>query len=195
MVWGKNARIGLAVVSFLVHLRSVTRVIMPNSLYKMTPEIVERVCEGLRNGLSRTKAAEGAGITRETLRLWCKSDEDFAVKVADAEQEYREWCFEGVKKDSLESLKTLICGTEYDETETKVDKEGNKSVKVTHKVILPNVTALIFALCNRDPEHWQNKVTGDIKQEVKSASLNGSLSLDSVPDDLLGKVLEALNKK
>ena len=181
------------VVSFLVHLRSITRVIMPNSLYKMTPEIVDRVCEGLRNGLSRTKAAEGAGITRETLRLWCKNSEEFALKVSDAEQEYREWCFEGVKKDSLESLKTLICGTEYDETETKVDKEGNKIVKTTHKVVLPNVTALIFALCNRDPEHWQNKVTGDIKQEVKS--LNGTLSLDAIPDELLGKVLDALNKK
>ena len=134
-------------------------------------------------------------VIKDSIKNNYKNSEEFALKVSDAEQEYREWCFEGVKKDSLESLKTLICGTEYDETETKVDKDGNTIVKTTHKVVLPNVTALIFALCNRDPEHWQNKVTGDIKQEVKSASLNGSLSLDSVPDDLLGKVLEALNKK
>lgn len=161
---------------------------------KMSEEKIAIICSQLKEGMSRTKAAQSVGITRQTFLNWYKGSELFKQRVDEAENEYQLWRLEGIKADSLNSLKSLICGVEYDEVteETRLDRSGKPITlkKVTHKKVLPNVTAVIFALCNRDPERWQNKVTGDIKQEVKTANLNGTLSLDKVPDDVLAKVLD-----
>lgn len=167
---------------------------MELSEYKLTEDRVETICRMLREGYSRKKCAEAVHITRQTFHNWYVGNADFASKVDEAEKEYQIWKFEGIKRDCLDSLKTLICGTEYDEVTTEhrqgADGKPYEFKKVVHKKVLPNVTAVIFALCNRDPDHWQNKVTGEIKEEVKSTNINGSVSLDKVPDEVLAKVIE-----
>jgi len=161
---------------------------------KLTDDRVETICSMLREGYSRKKCAEAVHITRQTFHNWYMTNPTFAGKVDEAEKEYQVWKFEGIKRDCLDSLKTLICGTEYDEVTTEMRQDANgkpyEFKKVVHKKVLPNVTAVIFALCNRDPQNWQNKVTGEIKEEVKSTNINGSLSLEKVPTDVLAKVIE-----
>lgn len=161
---------------------------------KLTDDRVETICSMLREGYGRVKCAQAVHITRQTFHNWYVGNPDFAAKVDEAEKEYQIWKFEGIKRDCLDSLKTLICGTEYDEVTTEQRQDANgkpyEFKKVVHKKVLPNVTAVIFALCNRDPQNWQNKVTGEIKEEVKQTSINGSVSLDKVPDDVLAKVIE-----
>lgn len=163
---------------------------------KMSEERIDKICSFLRQGYSRKKSAICSGITRQSFSLWYSNNPAFKARVDEAEGEYLHWKFEEIKKDSLNSLKTLICGIEYDEKteETREGKDGYKFTvtKITHKRVLPNPTAVIFALCNRDPEHWQNRVTGDIKGELKTANVNGNLSLDKVPDELLQKVIESM---
>ena len=66
--------------------------------------------------------------------------------------------------------------------------------KVVHKRVMPNPTAIIFALCNRDPEHYQNRVTNELTGTVKTETQN-VVSLKKVPDDLLERVINAINGK
>ena len=50
-----------------------------------TPEIEHEICEALALGMSRTRTAQLVGITYETLKNWCKDDEDFFTKCKSAE--------------------------------------------------------------------------------------------------------------
>ena len=80
------------------------------------------------------------------------------------------------------------------ETETKWSGKPVTKKKVVHKKVGPNPTAIIFALCNRDPEHWQNRVNNEITGKIDTDSKQ-ELSLKHVPDDLLAQVIDAINKK
>ena len=89
---------------------------------------------------------------------------------------------------------------EYEETKTEYenDKNGNPRIRkqtVVTKRIAPSPTAVIFALCNRDPEHWQNRVAQDITGKLETETKGSGVSLANVPDELLAKVIDAINGK
>ena len=119
--------------------------------------------------------------------------------ICEDKDEFSEWEMHGILEDARKSLKTLICGQEYEETKTEYesDKNGNprikKQTRVTKK-ILPNPTAVIFALCNRDPEHWQNRVSNEISGKIETENKPG-ITLANVPDTLLAQVIDAINGK
>lgn len=94
-------------------------------------------------------------------------------------------------------MKTLILGTEYEETtvEYESDKDGNpriKKQKTITKHIMPNPTAIIFALTNRDPENWKNRQTNEITGHLQTET-DAKVDLSAVPDELLEQVLNKLN--
>lgn len=167
---------------------------------KYTPECVESICQALRNGCTDLDAARAAGISKDTFYEWIKTAPDFADLVKKAKREFQEWEFYGILADAKKSLKTLICGIEYEETKTELVREqGKGEMKIvkqtkTTKRVPPSATAIIFALCNRDPEHWQNRVASDITAKV-DADTKADVSLASVPDDLLAQVLECIKNK
>lgn len=159
------------------------------------------ICDALRNGESRTTAAKRAGIQKDTFYNWLEQFSAFSAAVKEAEDAYQDWLLNGIKDDALKSLKTLICGLDYEETKTEYEQNPNdpsqpriKKQTVITKKILPNATAVIFALTNRDPERWKNRyeqtIDGRLDTESKTA-----VSLEKVPDDLLAQVLEAINGK
>ena len=85
----------------------------------------------------------------------------------------------------------------YDIGGAVVDKNGNNVEEkiVEEKRVPPSATAIIFALCNRDPEHWQNRVSNDISGKIETENKGAGVSLANVPDSLLSQVIEAINGK
>lgn len=165
---------------------------------KCTPERVEKICQALENGESIEMAAKLAGITKPTYYDWLEKNLDFSNRVKEAKARFEDWQLHGILEDARKSLKTLICGLEYDETKTEYepDKSGSPRIKkqtTVTKKILPNATAVIFALCNRDPENWSNRhiqeLTGRIETESKP-----NIPLDKIPDELLAQVIESMSK-
>ena len=165
-----------------------------------TPERVAVICKALANGETQETAFRLGGISKETYYRWLKENKDFSNAVKKAQAEFQDWQMNGILEDARKSLKTLICGQEYEEikTEYENDKNGNprikKQTRITKKV-LPNPTAVIFALCNRDPEHWQNRVAQDITGKLETEAKGSGVSLANVPDELLAKVIDAINGK
>lgn len=164
-----------------------------------TPERVARICRAIERGETDETAAKYGGISVATFYEWKNSKSEFLEAVKKAKAAFEDWQMNGILEDARNSLKTLICGQEYEEIKTEYENDslGNPKIKKqtrTKKKILPNATAVIFALCNRDPEHWQNRVsqelTGKLETETKS-----DLSLKNVPDELLSKVIDAIRGK
>lgn len=174
---------------------------MPGRKPKYTPERVEKIVKALEQGNTKGYAARLVGINEHTFQKWEASKPEFAAAVAGAKKVYEEWVENNMVKESKHSLKTLIMGQEYEEVKTEYEQDPAnpselrvKRKTTTNKKVLPNVTAVIFALCNRDPDNWKNKVEGSLNAKVDS-EVKQDLSLSNVPDDLLDKVIDAINAK
>ncbi len=168
---------------------------------KYDADRVAIICESIAQGESNEVAAARAGICLDSFYGWLKNKPDFSDAIKRARQEFEQWELDGILKDARKSLKQLICGEEYEETKIEYEQDPENPGKLrikrkttTNKKILPNVTAVIFALVNRDPEHWQNRVTQELNAKVKADEVDANISLARVPDDLLAQVLDALNK-
>lgn len=161
---------------------------------------VEIMCKAIAAGKSYKDAYTAARVSKPAFYAHLANDKYFQDAVKKAEQEYQEWYDSQLVVECKRSLMELIRGYEYDETttETGVDGRTGKPVtkkKVVHKKVGPNPTALIFALCNRDPEHWQNRVTNELTGKVTTEQTGKGLSLVNVPDELLEQVINAINGK
>jgi len=166
-----------------------------------TPDRVRKICDAIESGETNKHAAELAGITEKTFYEWYNSKSEFCELVKKAKEEYQKWLHNDILADAERSLKVLINGTEYEEIKTEYEQNPNnpdapriKKQSRTTKKILPNPTAVIFALCNRDPDNWQNRVQQDINGKIETETKQ-TLSLENVSDELLGKVIDAINGK
>ena len=159
---------------------------------------VEIMCKAIAAGKSYKDAFTSARVSERTFYYHLREDLQFLQLVKKAEQEYQEWYDSQIIVDCKRSLLELIRGYEYDEitTETGTDLRGKpvSKKKITHKKVGPNPTAIIFALCNRDPDNWKNRVNNEITGKIDTDSKQ-ELSLKHVPDDLLAQVIDAINKK
>ena len=160
---------------------------------------VEMMCKAIADGKSYKDAFTAARVSKAAFYKHLAEDVDFQDRVKKAEQTYQDWYDSQLVVDCKRSLLELIRGYEWDETttETATGKDGKETVtkkKTVHKKAAPNPTAIIFALCNRDPENWSNKhiqeLTGKVETETKS-----NVSLANVSNDLLGQVIDAINRK
>lgn len=167
-----------------------------------TPERIEIICRAIEQGKTSADAARIGGISESTFYEWQNRHPDFSEAVKRAKAAYEEWERNELLASARRSLRDLIVGVTYDEIKTEYEqdpKDPNKPrVKKqfrTTKKVMPNATAVIFALCNRDPEHWQNRVSQDINGKVDVEQKGDGVSLANVPDELLAKVIEAINGK
>lgn len=161
-------------------------------------EKVDIMCKAIAEGKTYESAFKAARVAKTAFYAHLKNDTDFKNRVKKAEQEFNEYFDANIVSISKRSLAELITGYEWDEitTETIPDKNGKKIIKTktVHKKAAPNTTAVIFALCNRDPEHWKNRVEQDINGKIEAESKQ-TFSLANVSDELLGKVIDAINNK
>lgn len=160
---------------------------------------VEIMCAAIAGGKSYKDAFTAARVGKTAFYAHLKDDANFAERVKKAEKDYQDWYDTQLVVDCKRSLLELVRGYEYDETtiETGVDARTGKKVekkKIVHKTVGPNPTAIIFALCNRDPEHWQNRVNNEISGKLDTEGKT-EVSLKGVPDDLLAQVIAAVQEK
>lgn len=163
---------------------------------KYNPKIVRLICQHIEQGETNEHAAELAGITKKTFYEWYNSKSYFCDAVKKAKEEYQKWLHNDILADAERSLKVLINGTEYEEIKTEYEQNPSnpdapriKKQSRTTKKILPNPTAVIFALCNRDPEHWKNRIDTEVNAKVEQETKT-ELNLKEIPDELLNQVLE-----
>lgn len=164
---------------------------------KYTPERVEKICKALSEGCSDKTAFTSAGITKATFHSWLLTKKDFSDAVKKAKECYQEWFDNHLLETAERGLKRLIEGEEFDETTTEFEMVGEKWVekkkKTVRKKIAPNTTALIFALTNRAPDVWKNRLSQDVNGKIQTEA-KSDISLANVPDDLLEKVIESIRK-
>lgn len=113
-----------------------------------------------------------SGISESTYHQWKKDHSEFSEQIKRA----REVRDEKTVVEAKRSLFKLIEGFYVDNYKTiyensgKLDHEGKpiktpKEWTIYQKYYPPKLAAIIFVLCNLDPEHWKNifriiKVTG-----------------------------------
>ena len=162
---------------------------------KYTDETVNAFCGALEQGLTIEEALKAAKIGRSIYLKWKAEKPEFAERIEEAKKKYDEWLLNDIKKDALKSLKVLINGCEYDERKVKKDKTGAIVEDcITTKRILPNAVAVIFALCNRDPDNWKNRVDNTVTGKIENVNTT-EMSLKNVPDEVLSAAIEAIRKK
>lgn len=164
---------------------------------KYTPEVVEIIRKSLAQGDSRATACKLAGISDDSFGRWLADNAEFAAVVKNAEAEYRNWEHNEILASAKKSLRVLIEGQEYEETKTEYENDGKGQPRIkrqttTTKKILPSATAVIFALCNRDPDNWKNRISSEVEAKVQSDQ-RADVNLKAIPDDLLEQVIKAIN--
>lgn len=167
-----------------------------------TQERINIISKALAEGKTNVDAARAGGITESTFYEWQNKHPEFSEAVKRAKADYENWERSEMLNDAKKSLKELICGSEYEESKTEFiddpDNPGVPKVKktiVTKRRVLPSATAVIFALCNRDPEHWQNRVAQDVNGKIDVEQKGDGVNLSNVPDELLAQVLDSLKGK
>lgn len=163
---------------------------------KYTPEAVQAICECLERGETRKAACAKAGISDETFRRWLDDYVDFVAAVKNAEQAYQNWEHNEILASAKKSLRILIEGTEYEETTTEYEDNGQGQPRIRKqttktKKILPNPTAVIFALCNRDPENWKNRINQEVEGKIQTEQKQ-EVSLANLSDELLEEVIKSI---
>lgn len=164
---------------------------------KYTPERVAKICKGISEGQTEKDSCLTAGISVATFHLWLSQKVEFSEAVKKAKQDYQNWLDKHLLEDAERGLMRLVCGEEYVETTTEYETINGELVvkkkKEVNKRILPNTTAIIFALTNRAPEKWKNRLSQDVNGKIQTES-KSDVSLANVPDDLLEKVIESIRK-
>jgi len=135
---------------------------------KYSKKMVEAICDELATG-NHTIAdtCVKVGISETQFYHWKKTKAEFAEALKEVEQKRLE-AFANMARSGLAKLLDIH---EYEEvtTEYENDKQGKpiiKSQKRTKKKIMPNPTAVIFTLTNRDPENWKNRQSIDAKASI-----------------------------
>lgn len=138
----------------------------------LTPEGLTLLEGWARDGLTDEQIAGNMGITRSTLYAW----KDKYSDISDALKSGKEIVDRAVEN----ALLKRALGYRYDEVTrepgTIEDKETGElkqvlvETKRVTKEVQPDVTAQIFWLKNRKPEHWRDKKDID-------ANVDGSLNV------------------
>ena len=165
---------------------------------KYTPEKIKEICGYLAEGRTRTDAAKLAGIHIDTFYEWLNTKSDFSDAVKVAEEKYAEWERNELVSSCKKSLKDLIlgCTTEEVVTEYIADPSNPSQPKIKHQIRKekhnpPSATAIIFALCNRDPDNWKNRISNEVTGKLETKE-DSNLNLANIPDELLEQVVKAI---
>ena len=97
---------------------------------KYTPERIERICKAIERGETNETAAKIGGISVSTFCEWQATKTEFSEAVKRARAAFEDWEMNGILADAKKSLKTLICGMEYEETKTEYENDKNGSPRI-----------------------------------------------------------------
>jgi transposase-like protein len=125
---------------------------------KYSKDLVERLCTLLSTGEHTiADVCRQVGVSESQYYDWKAKKPEFSESLKKAEDR-RLAAFATMARSGLAKLLDVY---EVEETTTEyVEKDGKpkiKSRKVTRRTIMPNATAILFTLKNREPAQWQDK--------------------------------------
>lgn len=136
-------------------------------IYWLTPEGLLKLSAWARDGLTDEQIAGNMGISRSTLNEWKKNYPDISDTLKKGK--------EVVDFQVENALLKRALGYSYDEVTKEIcenAKTGQTEMRVTKivtKEIVPDTTAQIFWLKNREPEKWRDRqemhVDGTLESE------------------------------
>jgi ACT domain-containing protein len=131
---------------------------------KYSKDLVERICTLFATGEhSVADVCKQVGLAESTFYKWKEEKSEFSESLKKAE-DLRLSAFKRMARSGLAKMLDVY---DYDEMSRSysVDKKGNRRIrfeKATRRKVMPNATAVIFALKNLDPENFKEK------QEIES---------------------------
>lgn len=151
---------------------------------KYGKETTNRICNMIKSdSFTIAEICSQSGITHETYCQWRNKKPEFSEAIRRAEQERLDF-FASTAKGSL--LKMLKGFTIREKRTVMVDSgskdEAGQSIPIiketviTERYIEPDTAAIIFTLCNTDPDNWKNR------QSIEVSYVPGSISTMLLPN-------------
>lgn len=159
---------------------------------KYCKEIVDKICMCLAQGDTQKEAGKKAGITKETFNQWIRHKSDFADRVKEAKEIFKDNIIGKLET----SLWKVALGYEAEESKTTFGRDGDGNPIIvkrekTKKNYAPNVTALIFALSNLAPDRWKNRQQMEMLQREKEEE-SSRTCFDNIPKATLFRIADEL---
>ena len=146
-------------------------------------DIAEQICRRLEEGETVQSVCRNVHIHKDTFYEWVKHKADFA----DAVNKARQAAYDRIGEVANQSIYRLLTG--YDVTaEGKAITRVKEHVKIK-KHIPPSAAAIIFTLCNRDPDHWKNRMNTEVTGK------DGRELFAGLSDEELNARIRTLQKK
>lgn len=131
----------------------------------------DALIEDIKQGLCYKDAAENNGVSERQFYAWRYECEKFRDETTAARIEGKRRVVNVLEN----SLFRVAMGYEYEERKeiTRLLKNGSTetTTEVVKKQLPPNVTALVFSLCNLAPERWKNLRNVEVESD-KAGSIS-----------------------
>ena len=160
---------------------------------KYNKAIVEKIADLIRgDSYTIAEICEKVNISKDTYYRWLAQKADFSDAIKKAEEDFNSLIIVEAKR----SLIKLIKGYTVQEKKTvtadtgKKDDDGKPIVRVKEHAVVdkhyqPNTAAVIFALTNRDPANWKNRLNNEMSGEVAIKS-----DLEKMSDEELQRIVD-----
>ena len=117
-----------------------------------TKDNLIRIAAWTRDGLSEAQIAKNLGISYMTFRR-AKKDPEYGEQISEALIQTKDVVDMEVENMLLKRAR----GYEYDEVTEEYEMGVLVKRKVTHKMVVPDTSAQIFWLKNRQPDKWRDR--------------------------------------
>lgn len=159
---------------------------------KYSKKIVKKITDLIKSdSYTIAEICVNVGISERCYYDWQTNNAEFAENIKKAQDDRLKYFAKLAKKSLVKKLEG------YTEKEEKVvwvdsgktDLEGKPKPKIKEKTIIdkhfqPDTTAIIFTLCNAEPENWKNRQSNELtgkdgKDLIPEGGLSG-LSTDEL---------------
>ena len=159
---------------------------------KYSKEIVNHICKLISSdSYTVEEICSLSGINEATYYRLKKYKNEFCEAIKKAQEVFNEFIIAEAQKSLLKKVR----GYTVQEKRTvvidtgKLDENGNaifreKENVITDKHFQPDTAAIIFTLCNRDPDNWKNRQDTNLSGEMKLVS-----ELEKLPDEDLKNII------
>jgi len=137
---------------------------------KYNKEIVEKICLLIKtDSYTIAEICDQVSINQDTYFDWINKKPEFSESIKKAKGEFNDFllveCNKSLVKKiqgySVQEKKTVTADTgKRDDNDKPIVRIKEHSV--TDKHFQPDTAAIIFTLCNRDPDHWKNRQTTEV---------------------------------
>lgn len=132
----------------------------------LEPEGLKKIAGWCRNGLSDKQIAKNMGVAYSTFNVWKNKYQALSEALKNSK--------EIVDLEIENKLKKRAEGFYYEEEKTyieEVDGKIKKRKEIIKRYALPDTTAQIFWLKNREPNRWRNEKS-DVDKEEQRAKID-----------------------